>query len=306
MRIPILFTLFILAVPLSSAQAQDNAPLESFLSLSKEELETVALRLEYLGPARGLLATVVITVDGHDVNLDAFRSLPGGKYEVQSKPAFTVAPQDMKNFLGSNISSFIKEPSEKSGEPWLGLTVVAGSNAPFRRFLHTFDKRQANDLFVYMRGAFRADPKDIGIINGGINSGAMSRLQSFGCSTGLVSNIMPAKDVTSQFTVTRGGLRLNYQEHRFESVVTLKNISASPVQGPISLVVDMSSGSVQLANAHGHTCVISPGGRAFITLPMPQVTLNAGQALETLLWFTDSAGEDINFTTKVVAGAGDR
>jgi hypothetical protein len=306
MRIPTLFTLLILAVPWSSVQAQDNVPLESFLSLSKEQLETVALRLEYLGPSSGLLPTVVITVEGHSVNLDAFRSLPGGKYEVQSKPAFTVASQEMKNFLGGSISSLIKEPSEKSAAPWLGLTVVAGSNAPFTRFLHTFDMRQANDLFVYMRAAFRADPKDIAIINGGINGGAMARLQSFGCATGLVSNTMPAKDVTSQFIVTHGGLRFNYQEHRFESVVTLTNISPRPVRGPISLVVDMSPGSVQLANAHGHTCIMTPVGRAFITLPMPQASLNAGQVLETLIWFTDSAGEDITFSTKVVAGAGDR
>src|SRR6266853_4576156 len=97
MRIPILFTLLILAAPLSSAQEQDNATLESFLSLSKEEFETVALCLEYLGPSRGLLPAVAITVDGHGVNLDAFRSLPGGKYEVESKPAFTVTPQDMKS-----------------------------------------------------------------------------------------------------------------------------------------------------------------------------------------------------------------
>src|SRR6266853_2434142 len=186
----------------------------------------------------------------------------------------------MKSFLGGGISSLVKETSERSGPSWLGLTVVAGNSAPFRMFLHTFDERKANDLFVYMRGAFRADPKDIGIMNGGINSGAMARLQSFGCAIGLVSNIMPAKDVTSQFSVTRGGLRFNYQEHRFESVVTLRNISPLPVRGPISLVVDMSSGSAQLANANGHTCAISPGGRAFITLPMPQVILIAGQALE--------------------------
>jgi hypothetical protein len=39
---------------------------------------------------------------------------------------------------------------------------------------------------------------------------------------------------------------------------------------------------------------------------MPQETLNVGQTLETTLWFTASEGEDISFTTKVLAGAGER
>src|SRR5712692_418133 len=169
MRIPILFAFFILVLFPSPTRAEQKPPAEWFQALPKEELETAVIRLEYLGPQHESIPALVITVAGHDINWNAFHSVPGvqiGDYEVkwrQSKPTFTVAERDMQNFLGS-IIPLIKEP-ETGGIPWLSLTVVVGSDTPFKSFHRIFTQRQANDLFVYMRVAFRADPKDISIIN---------------------------------------------------------------------------------------------------------------------------------------------
>jgi hypothetical protein len=157
-----------------------------------------------------------------------------------------------------------------------------------------------------MRNALRADPKDISIMNGGANYEAMNVLQSFGCALGLLPQVIPAKDVTNAVAVAHAGLRFNFQEHRFESAVTLKNISKEPIRAPISLVVDLSSSNTSLANAHAHTCVTQPAGRAFLTLPLPTDGFKPGQILETILLFTGSEGEDIEFTTKVLATPGER
>jgi len=306
-----LLVMFAIVLSISLAHAQETSSLEWLQSLPEETVETVAVRLEYLGPQDKSLPALVATVAGHDVNWNAFRSAPGMQIddneaqERQGKSDFTVAAQDMRNFLRSLVS-LGKEPAGQDAIPWLALTVVAGTDGRYRSFHRVFSRREAGDLFVYLRNAFRADPKDISIVNGGINAGAMSHLQAFGCATGLISDLMPADDVTKRVSVARGGLRFNPAEGRFESAVTLKNTSPLAIRGPVSLVVDLSSGNIELVNAHGHTCITKPMGRAFMTLPMPQETFTPGQALETTLWFTGGAGEEIDFTTKVLASPGER
>jgi len=142
-------------------------------------------------------------------------------------------------------------------------------------------------------------------MNGSANYEAMNALQSFGCALALLPKAIPAKDVTNAVAVTRGGLRFNYQEHRFESTVTLKNISNQPIRAPISLVVDLL-GNTSLTNAHGHTCVTQPAGREFITIPIPTDQFKPAQVLETILVFEGYEGEGIEFTTKVLATPGER
>jgi len=87
--------------------------------------------------------------------------------------------------------------------------------------------------------------------------------------------------------------------------VSLRNISGEPIRAPISLVVDLSQ-NISLANAHGRTCVTTPVGREFITIPIPTEVFKPGQILETILVFTGPAGEDVEFTTKVLATPGER
>ena len=94
---------------------------------------------------------------------------------------------------------------------------------------------------------------------------------------------------------TEGGFR-QYGESDVETLV----------RAPISLVVDLSSSNTSLANAHAHTCVTQPAGRAFLTLPLPTEVFKPGQILETVLLFTGTEGEDIDFTTKVLATPGER
>jgi hypothetical protein len=103
----------------------------------------------------------------------------------------------------------------------------------------------------------------------------------------------------------RRGLRFNYQEHRFECSVTLTNISNHAIRAPISLVVDLSP-NISLANAHGRTCITTPVGREFVTIPIPTQQFESGQTVETILVFAGSEGEDIEFTTKVLATPGER
>jgi hypothetical protein len=60
-----------------------------------------------------------------------------------------------------------------------------------------------------------------------------------------------------------------------------------------------------LANAHGRTCITTPVGREFVTIPIPAEQFQSGQTVETILvFFAGSEREDIEFTTEVLATPG--
>jgi hypothetical protein len=281
--------------------------LQSVDDLSPADLSTAVVGLQVLGSQRGLLLPMVFTIRGRELDWKRLRAVPeleiGDSVSTHTKWFFTVTVEDMKRFI--EVAKTVVIPTQEA-EAWLSLVVVAGSE-PHQKVFHGWVLRQkAGEFFILMRNTLRADPKDISIMNGGANYEAMNVLQSFGCALGLLPQVIPAKDVTNAVAVTRGGLRFNYQERRFETTVTLKNISNEPIRAPISLVVDLSSGNIHVANAHARTCVTQPAGRAFLTLPLPTEVFKPGQILETVLVFTGTEGEDIAFTTKVLATPGER
>ena len=188
-------------------------------------------------------------------------------------------------------------------DAWLSLAVVAGRGRESKTFWGAVSRERAQEFFVLMRGALRADPEDISIINRAANYPAMNALQSYGCALGLLPAEIPAKDVTASVAVARSGLRFN-SEHRL-SHSHMTNTSNQAIRAPISLVVDLSS-NISLANAHSRTCITMPVGREFVTIPIPSELFKPGQSLETLLVFAGSEGEDIHFSTKVLATPGER
>jgi hypothetical protein len=290
----------------SASSAQQVATLQSLEELSLKDLSTAIVRIDYQGASEKSPA-IIFTTKVTPIDWKRLRAVPGleiGDWESRyTRLSFTVTFEDMKQFI-QVVKNVVKPKLD--GESWLSVVVVAGVGPQQKTFLGSVSRQKAGEFLILMRNALRADPKDIGIMNGAANYEAMNLLQSFACGVGLLPQIIPAKDVTNAVAVTRGGLRFDYQERRFESTVTLKNISSEPIRAPISLVVDLSSSNVSVANAHAHTCVTQPAGRAFLTLPLPTDVFNPGQLLETVLVFTGTEGEDIEFTTKVLATPGER
>src|SRR5262249_31783971 len=73
-----------------------------------------------------------------------------------------------------------------------------------------------------------------------------------------------AVDVTTSMGITWGGIRLNPATRRYVQTMTLKNNSASPIAGPISLVLDRASAGVGLYGASGTTSLMLPAGSPYV------------------------------------------
>src|SRR5258708_4980548 len=271
--------------------------LQALSHLSLEDLSTSVIRIEYDGPQNERIPAVVFIIKGTQADpklVSKLQSLDGISLDDLSTAVVRIA------YLGDASETLPPILFAIKG------TEVDRERVTTLQFVGSVSREKAGEFFILMRNALRADPKDISIMNGAANYEAMNVLQSFGCALGLLPQVIPAKDVTNAVSVTRGGLRFDYQERRFETTMTLKNISNAPIRAPISLVVDFSSGNVHVANAHARTCMTTPAGREFITIPIPTELFKPGQILETTLVFTGLEGENIEFATKVLATPGER
>lgn len=112
-----------------------------------------------------------------------------------------------------------------------------------------------------------------------------------------------AVNVTTQVQVTRGGFRRNATTGRYTQTVTLKNIGASAIPGPISLVLNSLSSNTGLYNKTGTTSATNPTGS-----PYKDTTgsLAPGVSVSLTLEFTNPTNAAITYTTRVLAGTGTR
>lgn len=112
-----------------------------------------------------------------------------------------------------------------------------------------------------------------------------------------------ASDVSSQVSVTRSGYGYNFATGRFVQTVTLKNSGSGTIAGPISLVLDSLSGNAALFNSSGRTACAVPAGSPLINLGS---SLAAGASVTVQLQFTDPSKTGISYSTRVLAGSGNR
>ena len=113
-----------------------------------------------------------------------------------------------------------------------------------------------------------------------------------------------AADVSGSVSVTPGGFVLNLGTKRYAQTVTLTNTSATPISGPISLVLDGLGGDVSLFNAAGSTdALFPPAGDPYVSISSG---LAPGQSISIALQFTDPTRATIGYTTRVLAGPGSR
>jgi hypothetical protein len=108
-----------------------------------------------------------------------------------------------------------------------------------------------------------------------------------------------ATDVSSSVTVTRSGYSYNFITKRFIQTITLKNNSASPIAGPISLVLDGLTANATLFNSAGTTGCAVPLGSPYVSTTGP---LAPGSSTSVVLQFTDPTRTGFSYSTRVLAG----
>ncbi len=106
-----------------------------------------------------------------------------------------------------------------------------------------------------------------------------------------------AVNVTAQVQITRGGLLFNRALNLFTQTVTVKNIGAGALSGPVSVAVTALPAGVTLANAAGTT----PDGKPYIV--MTSGALAAGASVSQTFRFSRTGTQSITWTPVAYSGA---
>ncbi len=271
---------------------------EHFLKMTPEELESVHVKMTYLGPQTEPILTVVLSPAPQKFDIRKFSGYRrlGLSYinDDLTPEILKVTPGQLQAVI-SAISSYPTIAAERVVDvPYLSVSFLY--SGPEEKFFETILNHQsASEFFILLRGALAT------------NREALEILQSWGCALALLPPVA-AREVTDQVEVIPGGVRFNSNSGFFEQTVTLKNISYEPLPGPISLIIDFD-GSTRLRNGNGTTCSISPQGIDYIDCPLPSGPYGSffpKEELEVILRFETEEGEPIHYSTKVVGTFGER
>jgi hypothetical protein len=109
-----------------------------------------------------------------------------------------------------------------------------------------------------------------------------------------------AVNLTPQIQITKGGFVLNRRTNRYVQTVVVKNTGATPVTGPVYLIVDGLSANTTLANSAGGTWTELPTGSPYVQVSSGTLAAN-GQVSVTLEFTVPSAG-GITYDARVISG----
>lgn len=116
-----------------------------------------------------------------------------------------------------------------------------------------------------------------------------------------------ATDVSASVSVTRSGFRFNAATGHFFQIVAIRNNSAAPIGGAVTLAIDNLSPNATLFNKIGNTACVPPLGNPFVAVDVGAVSvLSPGETAMAVLEFTNSNQQGISYTTRVLAGGGNR
>ena len=148
------------------------------------------------------------------------------------------------------------------------LNTIGSDTLMFEAVL---DSTHAKSLFEQLRKALAENPQALGVI----------ARRSCGLGTYSVLDLTPLNDAVAY---SFGGFRYDRRSGRYRNLLTVRNMSASAIDGPILVTVPIDAEDVSLANAHGTTCGLEPLGTAYVYV-LSTGSLAPGASVTMLLEF---------------------
>jgi hypothetical protein len=115
-------------------------------------------------------------------------------------------------------------------------------------------------------------------------------------TVGIKHSSAPAVNISGQVSVTSSGLVYSRSTATFNGTVTVKNVSAQSIAGPIQVVLTNLTSGVTLMNTTGFS-----GGDPYVTIP-GGVGIAPGQSVTVTIQFKDPANALIKFTAVCYSG----
>ena len=272
---------------------QTLSPYSAFQSMSLSDLQTAEVKLTYFGVQNSVVASVGLATGTFDPTLFTPFRRSGIDYSNEDFAAFktgTVSNTDIQSIINNVGSLSNVTAGGVAADPFVSFALgnTAGGTKVFEAVLNSTD---AAALFTKLRASLL------------LNKSALLAVSTMACPLGLIDPATPT-DVTSSFTITYSGFRLNRTTGHFVGTAKLLNKTASSITGPISLVLQLN-GNASLASPSGATCGTSPVGLYYMDVSSGNLAGSA--SLNVSLDILNQSNDPIvPNVAKILAGAGTR
>lgn len=281
--------------PLSAA---DRVPYSEFSSMLTSDLDSLQVKLTWMGAQISRVPTLAITADGHAPALAGFRPYYRPEFRLRYSSDYSppVAAALSTTALASMIDSIDTLPDVTDGAIDTAAVWSFGLHNTVDGIVKVFESvisyPNAQSLLRKIRPITMND------------ADASPTIDQYSCEVGLLTGT-PISDVTNSVSLEFGGFRRNrHHEGRFVQNVKLTNLSAVSIAAPIRLVL-VPVGNVRLSGAAGRTCLAHPR-RAQYVMALASGSLAPSQSIEVAVNVTNPDSETITYRLrKVFAGAGE-
>lgn len=195
---------------------------------------------------------------------------------------------DMNDFEFSETLNILKTGS--------GLVDLVDSLPPSERYTYVFEgnSQVLDHILVSANLATNAVPEyDIVHVNSEYAAQTSDHEPEVTRLT-LPAQVTGPTDVTSQVSVTRSGLTYKRKTLTYNGYITVANTGASPIIGPLQIVLENLTAGVSLQNAIG-----AYQGAPYVTSIGP---LAPGELISVPVVFSNSANVSINYSTHIYSG----
>lgn len=261
------------------AAGQAFSPYGDFLFMSLSDLETLQVKLTWIGSQERTLRTLAFTSASHTFDVSEFDPYrrPGVSYanDLLMLRTFDASATELQAILMvvsllPNVTAGLEDPN---GDVSFALFNSAGGDKGFEAILNIAD---TVDLLAALRTGLASNADGLRMVN------------ERACHYGALEPGSPT-DSTADLTLVFEGFREQSTSGKYVNRVKVTNTSGGAIASPISIVFDLPA-LMQLTNANGFTCGTSPQGRDYIDLPG---SLAPGASVELDLEFENLAREDL-------------
>jgi len=275
------------------ALAQSFAPYSDFQSMTPAQLQTLQVKITWLGFQTRSVVSRAFTSPTNTLNVSQFGPYerPGFSYANDDGliDGFTATVQELDALLDSvaTLPGVTDGGVDAAGLLSFALFNSAGGNRGFESILAT---PNATQLFGRMLGALAG------------NSTASRALRGMACAQEYLPATTPL-EVTGAVGFRLSGLRLVRSNGEFVGTVQVTNMTGSALAGPLTLVVTNPE-NAQLTAEDGTTCRIQPSGQPFVLLSAGP--LGPGAMVQRTLRFSNPDLDAITPGLRLFSGPGSR
>lgn len=232
---------------------------------------------------------VIRLVETDAVGGGPFSATPGNSFGIAplsgSGPTrtavFEVIRNDPEFVEQASIPIYVAYDANAPSTPGMGTVLVGGGFAP----LTTDDQASATDPVPRF-----APPTT-----------------ALGAFTIVSCQNQCGVDVSAQTAVARGPISFSQALKLWVQFVSIQNTTANAIQGPLSLALDNISSTAAVANPTGFTRCDAPARHPYLNVNTGAGSvLNPGQTAVVGLAFSAANAQAIGYTTRVLAGPGNR